>query len=60
MGGPSDVHIEAYVLFYQEEAVLSDRKRNQSLYLPLVLNQQPLPVNLDLDDLVSLKGSSVP
>lgn len=60
MGGTSDVRIEAFVLFYQEEAVLSDRKRNQSLYLPLVLNQQPLPVNLDLDDLVSLKGSTVP
>lgn len=60
MGGTFDVHSMAYGLFYQEEAVLSDRKRNQSLYLPLVLNQQPLPVSLDLDDLGSLKGSSVP
>lgn len=60
MGGTSNDHIEAYVPFYQEEAVLSDRKRNRSLYLPLVLNQRPLPVNLYLDDLVSFKGSSVP
>lgn len=47
----------ADALFYQEETVLSRRKRNQSLYLPIIL---PLPVTLDLDDPVCLKGSSVP
>lgn len=43
-----------------EEVALSDGKRNPCSYLPLVLNQQPLPVSLDLDDLVRLKGSNVP
>lgn len=43
-----------------EEVALSDRKRNPCLYLSVVLNQQPLPVSLDLDDLVRLKGSNVP
>lgn len=46
----------ADALFYREEAVLSHRKRNPSLYLPLIL---PLPVSLDLDDPVCLRGSSV-
>lgn len=51
------VHSMAYG---QEETVLSDRKWNQSLYLPLVLSLQPHPVSLDLDELVSSNGGSVP
>lgn len=43
MGGTFDVHSMAHGLFYQEEAVLSDRKRNQSLYLPLVFKSAATP-----------------
>lgn len=43
----------AYGLFYREEAVLSDRKRNQTLYQPLFWDQLPLPVSLALGDLKS-------
>ncbi len=53
MGRTFDVPSVAYGLFYQEEAVLSDRKRNQSLYQPLVWDQLPLPVSLALGDLKS-------
>lgn len=53
-------HFSPTVPSASEEVALSDGKRNPCRYLPLVLNQQPLPVSLDLDDLVRLKGSNVP
>lgn len=52
MWGTFDVQSVVYGLLPRGSS-LSDRKRNQSLYQPLVWDQLPLPVSLALGDLKS-------